>query len=442
MHPVLQHGSPEQRAGLERFARGHAILGFALTEPEAGSDPKALATGARPVPGGYVLSGEKLWIGNAGWAQALVTLARIEVAGGGSARYAAFLLPLDRPGVEIGQESATMGLRGIVQNRVTLRDVFVSADEMIGRPGQGLDVAGSAMQFGRLGIAAIATGAMRRAFQLASAYTRGRRIAGRLLAERLQVRLELAQFASEIAMLDRAVRFAARTLDRGTALPEQIAIALKVIASERAWHWADRAMQLVGGRGYDESNLLPRLMRDVRVLRIFEGPTEALQTYLGSTALYSFRALRSGLEGLMPAGAPRERLVDDLAAMREETMSWIANAPPEMAKPLIELAGLRVGDVLSWRLCLLCAGDGSDEDVPEAVGRLHAASLDRWRDMMRSDWAALSRIDPDALVEKAGLALGPPGFGSSGEFLATDPLLAGLARAPAPSAAADGNSEP
>jgi alkylation response protein AidB-like acyl-CoA dehydrogenase len=423
LHPVLEHGSAEQKAGLERFARGHAVLGFALTEPEAGSDPKALATTAQPVPGGYVLNGEKLWIGNAGWAQALIALARIEGEGAASARYAAFLLPLDRPGIEVGQESATLGLRGIVQNHVRLSDVFVSVDEMIGRPGQGLDVAGSAMQFGRLGIAAIATGAMRRAFQLASTYARRRRIAGRLLADRLQVRSELGQFAAETAMLDRAVRFAARRLDRGVALPEQVAIALKVIASERAWHWTDRAMQMVGGRGYDEANLLPRLLRDVRVLRIFEGPTEALQTYLGSTALYSFRALRAGLECLMPESAARERLVDDLAGIRDETMSWIGSAPPAMAKSLIELAGLRVGDVLSWRLYLLCASEDFDGDVPDEIRQLEEASLNRWQDMIRRDWASVLQNDPDALLDGAGLSLGPPAFGSPGEFLATDALL-------------------
>lgn len=430
MQPILAHGSADQKAALGRFARGHALLGFALTEPMAGSDPGAIGTVAEPCGGDeWRLSGDKLWIGNAGWAQALVVICRLAEAAragdlqGGGGGFAAFLVPTDRDGVSVGAECETLGLRGIVQNRVRLDGVRVGRGDMLGQPGEGMAVANTAMQLGRLGIGAIAVGAIKRSLQVAVTFATRRQIGGRALAERLSVKAALRDGAAEVAFLETVLITLARAMDRAGPLPEPFSLALKIVASERAWHWADRAVQMLGGRGYDEANPPARILRDVRILRVFEGSTEALQVYLGTGALFAVRGLRDGIAAVAGDTPAARSAVHDIESRRAETLASLRSADPRLTKQLAEAAGLLLGDYVAWRLCALVHALDGDPALPAAVARQLDASDAAWRDWLGADHDGLARWDGDALNDLLVATIGPGGFRDEPDFNGPDDLL-------------------
>jgi alkylation response protein AidB-like acyl-CoA dehydrogenase len=172
--PVLRHASPELRRDLvPRLATGRELAAFALTEPAAGSNPRAIKTRARAVDGGWLLTGEKSWSGLAAWSGVLNVFVKHDDPAGGCS---GFIVRQDAPGLQQGPESLTMGMRGIVQNTVFLRDVAVRTEDLLGTVGGGLQVAREAMGAGRLAIAASCLGAMRRCTQVMVRYAGRRRI--------------------------------------------------------------------------------------------------------------------------------------------------------------------------------------------------------------------------------------------------------------------------
>lgn len=424
LYPILIHGTAEQKEALHRYARGHALLGLALTEPNAGSDPAAIATVAEACGNGeWRLSGDKLWVGNAGWAQALVVISRLRDANGDKGKFAAFLVPTDRDGVDIGAESATLGLRGIVQNQVRLDGVVVSMRDMLGQPGQGMEVANTAMQLGRLGIGAISIGALKRVLQLALLFTTRRQIAAKPLADRFAVRAALRDCDAEIAFFEAVLTALARRMDAGQPLPEYFAVALKIISTERAWRWADFAVQIAGGRGYDEANQLARLLRDVRILRIFEGPTETLQAYLGTTLLFGFRQLRDAIRTVAGDSDAACTAVRDLEAARSDTLSWLKSANPQMSKRLVEAAGVFLGDFVAWRLSVLIHTLSGAGERPGPVEHLLRQSEANWRAWLRTDYEELARWDGGGLLDKLSQDIGDLRVSRGHEFMAPDDLL-------------------
>lgn len=424
VHPINVHGTKVQKVALERYARGQALLGFALTEPSAGSDPTAILTTAKPCGSDrWQLYGEKIWIGNAGWAQALLVICRVLTDNQERGEFAAFLVPTDREGIEIGSECETLGLRGIVQNKVTLCGVSVTSRDMLGQLGQGMEVAQTAMQLGRLGIGAIGIGAMKRVLQLSLTFAQHRRIGAKALIERLSVRRLLGDCEAEIAFFETILKLLARTMDKGHRLPDFFAPALKIAVSERAWKWADAALQLSGGRGYDEANHLARILRDVRILRIFEGPTEALQAYLGSTTLFAFRSIKDGIQAISETSKAGADAIREIEEKRTQALSWLKSAEGGMSRPYIEAVGLGLGQFVCWRLNSLLFVIAEAGEVPQSIKRLLADSEMAWYDFVAPVQEDYKDWEPSASERKLLDEIGGMKSLATLEYMGEDTLL-------------------
>ncbi|HET6880275.1 MAG TPA: aminotransferase class I/II-fold pyridoxal phosphate-dependent enzyme [Pirellulales bacterium] len=296
LRPLVNFGSDALRnERVPALASGRQLAAFALTEPGAGSNPLAMQATAHRVEGGWRLCAEKQWIGLGSWAGCLTAFARGLDAQGLPAGIVALAVREDSPGVRHGAESLTMGVRGIVQNTVYFDDVFVPDVAALGQPGQGMEVAHDAMMHCRLGLAAISVGGMRRCAQLMLRYAERRSIStGRLLDNPVTLgRLE--ELCAAIDALQALTGLVARSIDAGQPPPPEVFIACKTVGPELCWQAADHLVQFLGGRGYVETNIAPQLLRDARLLRIFEGPTETLEVFLGASVMQHGNRLQNFL---------------------------------------------------------------------------------------------------------------------------------------------------
>jgi acyl-CoA synthetase (AMP-forming)/AMP-acid ligase II/alkylation response protein AidB-like acyl-CoA dehydrogenase len=313
LRPVQNHASPSLREELlPDLVSGRKLSAFALSEPGAGSHPRALVTQAVPGRAGWTLHGHKMWIGAAAWASVLHVFARSGPDGGISA----FAVRRESAGLHIGPETLTLGLRGMVQNAVELDGVPVAEADRLGSPGAGLEVANDALGISRLWVAAASVGAMKRCAQTMLRWASRRSIAtGRLLDHPVTL-ARLGRLTAAAGALEALISVLAEALDDGEAVPGSLLAAAKVGGSELVWQAADDLVQLLGGRGYVETNVAPQILRDARALRIFEGPTEALVAHLGSEAIRGDGALFAFLRGRLGAPGLADRLRQ--AAMEAE----------------------------------------------------------------------------------------------------------------------------
>jgi len=283
LRPLLRFAPEPLRAQwLPALSSGRQLAAYALSEPQAGSNPRAIGSRADRVEGGWRLKGEKHLIGLAAWAGVLTVFARAFDAAGRALGTVALLVPGDAPGLQLGPEALTMGMRAMPQSAVRFDGVFVPDAQVLGAPGAGMDVAQDAMGFARLGIGALCVGAMKRCFQLMARYAARRDIAGGRLVDNPVTLLRLHELDCAIGAAEALVDALASSIDEGAPLPLDACSACKCVLSELLWEAVDRLMQMLGGRGYLETNLAPQLLRDARVLRILEGPSEALYVHLGA----------------------------------------------------------------------------------------------------------------------------------------------------------------
>lgn len=285
VRPLLRFGSAAlQQRLLPSLAAGRQLAAFALTEPDAGSNPMALRAGAVRTAGGWQLHGEKQWIGLASWAGVTTVFAKATDAAGAPLGITAFTVDADNPGLVQGPESLTMGMRGMVQNTVFFDGAQIPDSALLLGPGEGMEVARDAMLFSRLGIGGICIGAMKRCAQLMARYASRREIATGPLAANPVTIARLQGLASNIFAVESLVYAIAARVDAGQAVPAEAYLACKTTATESLGSAADQLVQMLGGRGYIESNGAPQILRDARVLRILEGPTETLYAHLGASS--------------------------------------------------------------------------------------------------------------------------------------------------------------
>ncbi|TFW34664.1 AMP-binding protein [Massilia horti] len=283
LRPVLQFAAPAARERLlPMLAAGRQLAAFALTEPAAGSNPAAMRARAVKTSGGWRVTAEKQWIGLGSWAGVTTLFAKATDENGGSLGTIALLVPEDTRGLVQGPEALTMGMRGMVQNTVLMNDAFVPDSAVLGRVGDGMDVARDAMLFSRLGIGAMCVGAMKRCAQLMARYASRREIGTGLLLENPVTIARLERVNAGIHACEALVYAIAEQIDAGAAVPPDAYLACKTATTELLGQAADDLVQLLGGRGYIESNIAPQILRDARVLRILEGPTETLYAHLGA----------------------------------------------------------------------------------------------------------------------------------------------------------------
>jgi acyl-CoA synthetase (AMP-forming)/AMP-acid ligase II/alkylation response protein AidB-like acyl-CoA dehydrogenase len=288
IRPIQGYATPALREELlPRLASGRELASFALSEPVAGANVGRIATEARPdARGGWRIRGLKRW-NSSSWAGVISVFARVIDADERAGGLTGFVVRQGSPGLRIGPEALTMGLRGSVQNTLYLDDVPVTASNLLGAPGRGMEVAEDALTAGRLCIAAVCLGGLKRCMQLFVRYGERRTVAtGQLLTNPI-VLATLGELAALIDAIEALTKQIAARMDSAQPVPAEIPMAAKVIGSD-ALNWAaSQLMQLLGGRGYMENNVAPQILRDARVLSVGEGPNEPLTTQVGRKARHT-----------------------------------------------------------------------------------------------------------------------------------------------------------
>jgi alkylation response protein AidB-like acyl-CoA dehydrogenase len=292
--PINMFGTEEQkRTWLPRCTQ--EISAFLLTEPDVGSDPARLHATATPDGDDYVLNGVKLWTTNGVIADLLVVMAQVPKSEAHRGGITAFVVEADAPGIVVENRNAFMGLRGIENGLTRLTNVRVPAANRIGREGDGLRIALSTLNVGRLSLPAVCTGSMKWCLKIAREWSRERVQWGRPLGEHEAVAGKVAFIAATTYGLEAMLELASELADAGqTDIRIEAALA-KLYGSEMAWLVADELVQIRGGRGFETAESLAargergvpseQVLRDLRINRIFEGSTEIMHLMIAREAV-------------------------------------------------------------------------------------------------------------------------------------------------------------
>ncbi len=269
--PILDYGDEEQKKRFLRpLAAGEHVGAFALTEPDAGSDPSSLTTAAVKKGKSYILNGTKQFITNGKHAGVFVLIARTSKEKNG---LSAFLVPAGAKGLSVGKEERKMGLRSSDTVEIVLDECEVPAANMLGRPGSGLAIALNALDSGRIGIASQATGMIAACMHEGVTYARERRQFGKAIIRHQAIQKMIADIAVDHEAAALLTWSAASLKDAKTPFTREASIA-KLYATEALNRCAYRALQIFGGYGYIRDNKIERLYRDARVTTIYEGTSE------------------------------------------------------------------------------------------------------------------------------------------------------------------------
>ena len=271
---IALNGSPAlARAWVPRLVSGELVCGaFALSEPEAGSDPAALRTTAERTAGGWRLSGTKQWITGGDHAGAIVVWAITE-PGAGHRGITAFVVEGKAKGLSVARLEEKLGLHGSSTAQLVLDGVEVGDDAVLGAPGRGFALAMMALDGGRIGIASQAVGIARGALEAAIRYAGERQTFGQPIIKHQAIAAMLADAATWLDAAALMTLRAAQGKQERRPFSQQAAMA-KLFATEHAWKICDLALQVHGSYGYVRDFPVERALRDVRVTRIYEGTSE------------------------------------------------------------------------------------------------------------------------------------------------------------------------
>ena len=281
---IDSYGSDEQRrAWLPRLTAMTDFGSYCLTEPGAGSDAAAITTSAIKDGDGYVLTGVKQFISGGGEASVYVVMAR--TGDPGSRGITAFLVPGDTQGLSFGQNEKKMGWNAQPTRQVILDEVRVPASAVLGVEGQGFKIAMSALNGGRINIAACSLGGAQWALDRAVQYVHERFTFGEPLAEKQAVVFTLADMATELRAARALVRDAAAALDAKAPDASMQCAMAKRFATDAGFTVANQALQLHGGYGYLHEYGIEKVVRDLRVHQILEGTNEIMRVIIGRQLL-------------------------------------------------------------------------------------------------------------------------------------------------------------
>ena len=271
LKPLLDHGSEDQKERyVEAMAFGELLGAFALTEPGAGTDARALSMSAVRDGDDYLLNGTKVWVSNGQVAGLILTFARAEEG------ITAFLVEAETPGLKIGYREKTLGLRGVACNALYFDDARVPAANRLGEEGQGFKIAMKALTLSRLGMGALALGGCERALEEAVQFSMEHIQFGVPIAQKQIIQNYVANAKTEIEALRHMVTHAAWLADTGQDYRLE-ASAVKLFGTRTATELTDKMLQVHGGYGYMKEYAIERYYRDCRALEIVEGTSQILQ---------------------------------------------------------------------------------------------------------------------------------------------------------------------
>jgi alkylation response protein AidB-like acyl-CoA dehydrogenase len=319
--PLKLFGTEEQKKKyLPRLAKG-AISAFALTEPGVGSDPAKMETTATPTPDGtgWILNGEKLWCTNGLKAELIVVMAQTPpkvVNGKEKKQISAFILETDTPGVEIAHRCQFMGLRGIGNVLMRFKDVFIPKENLLWGEGLGLKLALITLNTGRLTIPAGCAAGGRRMLEIARDWVNERVQWGLPIGKHEAVAAKLAWMTSHTFAMEAIVWLTSGLADRGDVDLRLEAAMAKLFNTEVAWKCVDELVQIRGGRGFETGPSLEargekgypveRIMRDMRINRIFEGTSEIQHLFIAREAVDPH--MKRGYKILLPETPKAEKV--------------------------------------------------------------------------------------------------------------------------------------
>jgi butyryl-CoA dehydrogenase len=294
--PLLAHGTQEQKERyLRRLASGEIIGSFCLTEPAAGSDAAGIQSNAVRCDGNYKLNGTKTWVTNGSHAGVYIIFAKTDAAGGGKG-ITAFLVEPGTPGLKIGRHEDKMGQRSSPSVEILLNNCTVPTENRLGEEGAGLKIALSALDGGRIGIAAQAVGLAQGALDESVKYAKARKAFGKSIGEFQAIQWMLADMHTEIEAARGLVYEAAFRKDCLSSASSTSSGSLnsfspsassraKLYASEMVNRVVYKAVQIHGSLGYSRESEVERMYRDARVISIYEGTSEVQRTIIARDLL-------------------------------------------------------------------------------------------------------------------------------------------------------------
>jgi len=280
---VDANGSDDLRQEwLPRMLSGDWLGAYCLSEPQAGSDVSGIRTRAVLDGDAYVAHGTKQWISNGSCADYYILFAR--TSEDPKRGLSAFVVPADTDGMSFGAPEKKMGLACDVTTQVIFEGARIPAAQLVGEEGTGMHVALSALDAGRLGIAAVATGIAQSALAHAVAYAGERQQFGRTIGEQQGLQFLLADMGADVERARATYLHAARLKDAGRPFSRQASIA-KLTATDAAMRVTTDAVQVLGGNGYTREYPVERLFRDAKVTQIFEGTNQIQRMVIGRDLL-------------------------------------------------------------------------------------------------------------------------------------------------------------
>ncbi len=284
MKGLLLFGTDAQKEKyLPRLASGEMIAAYCLTEPGSGSDAASIKTNAVKNPdGSWVLNGEKIWITNGGIADFYTVFARSDGAAG---KLSAFLVERDTPGVRIGKKEDKLGIRASSTTAVSFTDVQLPSENLLGEEGKGFKIAVSILNNGRTGLGGGAVGGMKTCIALAAKQALARKQFGRSIAEFGLIKKKIADMTVDCFAAESVVWLVGHYIDAGSTDYSVEAAISKVFASEAMFRAANESLQIAAGNGYMKEFPHERILRDSRIMTIFEGTSEILRLFIALSGL-------------------------------------------------------------------------------------------------------------------------------------------------------------
>lgn len=283
LHPILRFAKAEIKENvLKELTSGKGTASFALSEPSAGSNPNAGKTFAKKQNnGGWVLNGEKCWVGSSTWASYLTIIAHTQDENGKYLGQSAFLIPQGISGLEHIEECMTMGMRGSVQGHFIMNNVCIPDSHVLGKIGKGSEVLREVVSMGRIGISSMCIGILKTVLSRSKRWAENRKVNSGYLIDQPVVLRQLNQILCVLEIIEAYQSKLIKWKDNEQLIPDMLISAGKIFSTEETWNSVDFLMQITAARGYSEHNGIAQLFRDARVLRIFEGPSESLIADLG-----------------------------------------------------------------------------------------------------------------------------------------------------------------